>query len=234
VKPLLTKGIVLNRTDFGEADRILTVLTADAGKLRLMAKGVRRIKSKLAGGIELFSVSDITYMKGRGEIATLLSSRLDRYYANIVKDLDRVQLGYDLIKTLDKATEDEPEPEYFDLLNSAFEVLDTKIDNDLVRLWFQAQLLRLSGHSPNLKTDTAGNDLSENQKYNFDLDAMTFSPNAKGRYTAGHIKAMRLLGGHNSPENLQKVAGLNETFTLLLPLVNDMLRTHIRTWNHNN
>lgn len=62
---IVTKGIVLSRTEFGEADRIITVLTTDHGKIRLIAKGVRRIKSKSAGGIELFSVSDITYIPGR-------------------------------------------------------------------------------------------------------------------------------------------------------------------------
>jgi DNA repair protein RecO (recombination protein O) len=73
MQQLQTRGIILSRTDFGEADRILTVLTPQQGKLRLMAKGVRKIKSKLAGGIELFSVSDITYIRGKGELGTLIS-----------------------------------------------------------------------------------------------------------------------------------------------------------------
>ncbi|MDO8591465.1 MAG: DNA repair protein RecO, partial [bacterium] len=67
----VTQGIVLSRTDFGEADRILTFLTNDHGKVRAIAKGVRKSKSKLAGGIELFSISDLTLIIGRGEINTL-------------------------------------------------------------------------------------------------------------------------------------------------------------------
>src|SRR3954464_12617433 len=126
MKQFLTKGIVLSRTDYGEADRILTLLTPEQGKLRLMARGVRRAKSKLAGGIELFSVSDITFIRGRGDIGTLISARLNKHYANIVKDIDRVQLGYELIKQLNKATEDEPEEGYFHLLNQALETLDNK------------------------------------------------------------------------------------------------------------
>ena len=61
-----TSAIILKRVDYGEADRILTLLTPDHGKLSLMAKGVRKIKSKLAGGIELFSISTITFAEGRG------------------------------------------------------------------------------------------------------------------------------------------------------------------------
>jgi hypothetical protein len=102
---LTTQGIILGRTDYGEADRILTMLTPDHGKLRLMAKGVRRVRSKLAGGIELFSVSDVTYIKGRGDIGTLISTRLVRYYKYIVSDINRTMLGYDLIKLLNKVTE---------------------------------------------------------------------------------------------------------------------------------
>ncbi|MEJ0073760.1 MAG: DNA repair protein RecO [Candidatus Saccharibacteria bacterium] len=85
----VTTGIVLTRVDYGEADRIITLITPDQGKLRLMAKGVRRIKSKLAGGIELFSVSNITFIRGRGDIGTLVSSRVLTHYGRIVSDLDR-------------------------------------------------------------------------------------------------------------------------------------------------
>lgn len=46
----VTDAIILTRTDYGEADRIITLLTPGHGKLRLIAKGVRRIRSKLAGG----------------------------------------------------------------------------------------------------------------------------------------------------------------------------------------
>ena len=111
-----TTAIVLTRVDYGEADRIVTVLTPDAGKLSLIAKGVRRVKSKLAGGIELFSTSEITYIPGRGSVSTLVSSRLVRHYGRIVQDIDRTMLGYELMKLLHKVTEDEPERDYYELL----------------------------------------------------------------------------------------------------------------------
>ena len=53
-----TLTIVLRRTDFGEADRILTLLTPE-GKKTAIARGVRKPKSKLAGGIELFSLNEV-------------------------------------------------------------------------------------------------------------------------------------------------------------------------------
>lgn len=229
MKPLITKGIVLSRTDFGEADRIVTILTPDHGKLRLMARGVRKIKSKLAGGIELFSVSDITYMRGKGEIGTLISARLIKYYSNIVHDIDRVQLGYELIKTLHRATEDETESEYFELLEQSLAALDTAgISTELIRLWFQAQLLRHSGHSPNLKTDTKGHTLDAKQKYNFDFDAVAFTSHSGGQFAADGIKFLRLCFSGNPPKILNQVEGSEKLASKSLPLVQTMLQTYIR------
>jgi DNA repair protein RecO len=229
VKPILTKGIILIRTDFGEADRIITVLTPDHGKLRLMAKGVRKVKSKLAGGIELFSVSDITYIAGKREIGTLISSRLEAHYGNIINDIDRVQLGYELIKTLNKATEDQPEAEYFELLNNAFAALDNPaVKSELISLWFHAQLLKEAGHTPNLKTDTNHQPLDEKQKYNIDLEAMTFSPHDKGRFDAAQIKLLRLAFSSHDALTLSQVTGLEKLIPPVGRLIQAMLATHIR------
>src|SRR5665213_792260 len=230
MKQIITKGIVLSRTDYGEADRILTLLTPDQGKLRLMARGVRRAKSKLAGGIELFSTSDITYLNGRGEIGTLISARLIQYYDHIVKNIDRVQLGYELIKMLNRATEDQPEPEYFELLEQAFDALNREdIELDLIRLWFEARLLYLAGHSPNLHTDVKGEKLQTDKMYNFDFDAMAFAPHDDGHFNAGHIKTLRLLFSHHPPQALNQIQGLSELLPDLTPLVRTVLAFYIRS-----
>ena len=71
------RAIVLRRTNYGEADRILQLLTPE-GRRAVMARGVRREKSKLAGGIELFAVSDIVINRGKGELGILTSARMVR------------------------------------------------------------------------------------------------------------------------------------------------------------
>lgn len=227
---LITQGIILSRTDYGEADRILTLLTPEYGKLRLLAKGVRKVKSKLAGGIELFSVSHITFIRGRGEMGTLISTRLIRHYGNIVGDITRVQLGYELIKTLNKATEDEPEPEYFHLLQATFEALDdSTIHEQLIQSWFGAQLLRQAGHAPNLQTDTAGAQLDAASKYDFSFDDMAFTLRPDGHFAADHIKFLRLIFSSNQPHVLQKIQNADELVQATTPLVQTMLKSHIRT-----
>jgi DNA repair protein RecO len=228
VNQRITKAIVLSRTDFGEADRIITVLTPDSGKLRLMAKGVRKIKSKLAGGIELFSVSDLTYIVGRGEVGTLVSSRLDKHFGDIVKDIIRVQLGYELIKLLNRTTEDHTDSIYFDLLEQAFGGLnDVSISPELTRCWFRAQLLKHAGHSPNLSTDVEGDRLDSEKMYNFALDEMTFATYNRGNFKPNDIKLLRLLFSDNSLEALNKVEQINDVLGKNSQLIDLIFKDHI-------
>jgi DNA repair protein RecO (recombination protein O) len=212
---LVTQAIILARTDYGEADRILTMLTPQYGKLRLVAKGVRRVKSKLAGGIELFSVSEITFIRGRGEIGTLVSARLIEHYRHIVEDLERTMTGYELMKQLHKITEDEAEADYFVVLRQLFEALDDqKISLEVVGFWFDAQLLRLGGRTPNLDTDTTGSALRADRAYQFDTAAMAFMLTENGPFGSGHIKLLRLVCSGITPRALQQIRGVDK---LLLP-----------------
>jgi len=225
VKQLVTSAIILSRTDYGEADRILTLLTPDFGKLSLLAKGVRRVKSKLAGGIELFSVSEITFIKGRGEVGTLVSTRLVRHYGTIITSLDRTMTGYELIKQLTKVTEDQPEEAYFRLLVQVFEALnDQTVGLALIRLWFHAELLRLNGHTPNLQTDGQGSKLRVDQLYVFDFDHSAFMASQQGPITVAHIKFLRLVFAGNTPKLLTQVQGVEDLIKGVEPLV--------MTWYH--
>lgn len=203
---IVTRAIFLSRTNYGEADRILTVLTPDHGKLRLMARGVRKSKSKLAGGIELFSVSDITFIRGKADIGTLVSARLDVHYGEIVKHIERTMLGYEIMKIIHRATEDETEEYYFTVLQSCMEALnDTLISDQLIRVWYMAQLIKLAGHSPNLQTDISGNRLVVSNRYLFSFDDMAFAKHSRGNFDATRIKFLRLLFSSNPPSVLAAV-----------------------------
>jgi DNA repair protein RecO (recombination protein O) len=224
----VTDAIVLTRTDYGEADRIITLLTPDHGKLRLMAKGVRRVKSKLAGGVELFSITNITFIKGRSDIGTLVSARLQTHYGHIVQDINRTMLGYELIKQLNKATEDEPEPEYFHLLRESFVALDdSDISLELIKLWFGAQLLRLSGHMPNLQTEPDGTKLAAGQAYEFSFDDSAFMNQPNGVFNTDDIKFLRIVFSGNVPGTLAKVMGASDLVARNSRLVTFMQQQYI-------
>ena len=156
-------------------------------------KGVRRSKSKLAGGIELFSESAITFLETRGDLMRIVSTRLDKHWDAIVGDLQRMMFGYEAMKLVDKIIEDESEGDYYLLLRSTLESLaSTGMPIMITELWFYLNLLKIQGHSPNLEHDSEGNKLEEDKLYAFALDDMCFSVNTMGNYRAEHIKLFRL------------------------------------------
>lgn len=226
---VVTQGIVLSRTDFGEADRILTILTPDHGRIRAIAKGVRKIKSKLAGGIELFSISQITFIQGKSDIYTLISSRLDKHFGRIGKDIERTMFGYEVLRLINKSVEDNAGEEYFALLGQVLAALDRQnLPQPAIELWLSAQLLKLAGHSPNLSTDISGAKLNQEQTYGFDIDRMAFVARKRGSYNANHIKLLRLAFGLESPLGLGQVKDMDKVLPAAVQLAKTMRTQFLR------
>ncbi len=229
MRHIVTEGIILSRTNFGEADRIITVLTPDNGKIRLIAKGVRKIKSKLAGGIELFSISHISYIQGKGDISTLVSTRLQKHFGRIVEDINRTLFGYQVLKIINRVTEDNTDQDYFELVARTLSGLNKlDLNQQAIELWLYAQLLKLAGHTPNLKTDTAGNRLELDKKYKFNIDKMAFSTAPQGSFVSNHIKLLRLAISLDSPESLNQVNDLGVVLAKCLELTRSMLSQFVR------
>lgn len=226
-----TQGIVLTRTDFGEADRIITFLTPDRGKIKAMVRGVRKAKSKLAGGVELFSVSDLTILVGKGDIDTLMSSRLATHYGRIVKDVAATQAGFEFLKLINKATEEQPEPAYFNLLRQTLESLnDSNLPPQITALWADMHLLKLAGHMPDLRSDLSGAKLTQSKSYDFHLDAMRFAPkeDKEGNHSSNHIKFLRVGFAAASPQVLARVKDANNLTDFVHPIVKSMLKTYYK------
>jgi DNA repair protein RecO len=205
------------------------MLTPDNGKLRAIAKGVRRPRSKLAGGIELFSINDVTLLPSRGELLTLVSSRLREHYGNIVTDIRRTMLGYDLLKRINRVTEDAAEEAYFTLLQRALAGLnDLELPQELLELWFGMQLLFITGHVPNLREDNQGQRLAPDASYLFDFDASAFQQQAEGPYQPKHIKLLRLAYAAEDPAVLKQVTDAADCAPGMLKLVGNMLQLSVR------
>lgn len=216
MKTIRTKAIVLRRTNYGEADRIVNFLTPENGLLSVMAKGVRREKSRLAGGIELFAVCDVTVGSGRGELGILTASRLERFFSHIMTDYDRLQFGYETIKQISGVAATVDEPAFYDLLESALDALDDmSIDVRLIKAWFWLQLAILLGVGTNLATDSNGMKLVEDARYNFSESDHGFVFAENGTFNSEHIKLLRILSAQ-SPKVASHVSGLGN-------LINDCL-----------
>ena len=97
----------------------------------------------------------------------------------------------------------------------------------LARFWFQAQLLALGGHAPNLYADNTGAKLQPGQTYTFNLDDMCFSAAERGRFSADHIKFLRLSFAGTSPKLLAQVQGSGMLVDALAPIMQAAARTYV-------
>ncbi len=199
-----TKAIVLRRTNYGEADRILQLLTPEHGRVSVIARGVRREKSKLAGAVELFAVSDVTVSSGRGELSILTSARLDTFFGKILEDYDRLQFGYEAVKQIDRAVTTVEEEAFYRLLEQALIALNTsEIDLRVIKTWFFLQLAILLGVGANLATDVQGAKLIEGERYGFSENDESFVLDERGRFSSDHIKLLRILSAHGPAVAIQ-------------------------------
>lgn len=222
-----TEAAILSRIEYSEADRIVVFITPEHGKVHAIAKGVRRERSRLAGGIELFSISTITYLVGRSDLVTLTTTKLKKYYSNIVKHMDRTMLGYELIKRLNRATEDNAERSFFELTAALFEALDdADIKTDIVEMWFNLWLINLSGNTPNLETDTKGEKLKAGETYQFNFEDMAFFHAPNGHFTSDHIKLLRLVLKHDA-KFISQIKGARKLAANLLPLSRSMVKYNL-------
>lgn len=190
---LRTKALVLRRTNYGEADRIVNLLTPD-GQNAVMAKGVRREKSKLAGGIELFAISDVTIYTGKGELGILTSARLEVFYEHILEDYDRLQFGYEAINAVMRASDAVSDEGWFAVLSQVYAGLDlAQVPLQLTQSWFYIHYADLTGYELSLERDVAGHRLAADTRYTYDVSEKGFRPNEQGNVTADHIKYLRLI-----------------------------------------
>lgn len=191
-RDLRTQAIVLRRTNFGESDRILNLLTPE-GKINLIARGVRKEKSRLAGGIELFSVSDVTIHQGRAELGILTGAKTLHFYRNILSDLTRLELASLCLKQFSHAADQVDSPEFFTMLQQILAALDAGLPVLLIETWFWFNLARVNGEEINLIYDINNQKLSPENRYYWDSSASCLKFNPSGDISAREIKLARLL-----------------------------------------
>lgn len=209
-KSLRTDAIMLRRTNYGEADRILQVITPDNGKISIIARGVRKEKSRLAGGIELFAVCDLVLHLGNGELATLTGAKTKQVYDKIILDYNRLQFAYEAIKQISKASEMLAESDFYELLKQVLSSLnEADVKLKIIQSWFYLSLARLLGNELNTATDNNGMKLVEDINYRFDKDEQVFAFSEQGGFRSGHIKILRLMA-HNPPEIIAKISDIDE------------------------
>jgi len=149
-----TKGLILKKENLREADRIFVIYTQDFGKLEILGKAIRKIKSKLRGGTELFYLSEIEFIQGK-TYKTLTDVALIEKFENIRKDLKKLKIAYRISEVLDNLIKgQEPDEKIWLLLNETFPKLNnqqlTVSDQQLLYYYFLWNLFSILGYQPEL------------------------------------------------------------------------------------
>jgi len=145
-----TRGLVLKRRDFGEADRLLTVLTRDHGKVTLLAKGARKPSSRKAPHVDLFKHVDLLVHKGRS-FGIVSQADTVSTFASFHQDLERLAAAHYMAELADVLTAEEEEAAaVYDFMLSVLQWLDEGAEPRLVQRYFELHFLDLAGYRPQL------------------------------------------------------------------------------------
>ena len=145
-----TQGIVLKQTPLGEADRILVLCSPEMGKLRAVARGVRRITSRLRGHLEPLTHVLVSLSQGRN-LDTIVEAQTNRSFRGLKEDLNRLSKAVYLTELVDGfSVEQSPSPAVFDLLLNALGWLQNAEDSAQMMRFFEVRLLDYSGFRPEL------------------------------------------------------------------------------------
>ena len=191
-KDIKTQAYVLRRTNYGEADRILNLITP-SGKISAIAKGVRKERSKLAGGVEMFSLVNLNIHFGKGDMGTVTSAQMIKYYDKILIDLEKMELAALILKKVSLAAESADNPEFFKIVDESLAGLNDGVDTALVESWFLLNLTRASGEAVNLYRDVDGEKLMSDCEYDWDAMEGAFVKHGNGEYGVNEIKMLRLM-----------------------------------------
>jgi DNA repair protein RecO (recombination protein O) len=144
----VTDAIVLSRFDYGEADRILTLLTPGSGKLKAIAKGIRRPTSRIGGSLEPFAELQVALARGRTfDVVTQVS--VGHAWLNLRDSLEGAATAWYLAELAERSIEERHEAEaVYTLLKRGYELLDAGMAPGRVARWYEMRLADEMGVRP--------------------------------------------------------------------------------------
>lgn len=159
---LKTKGVVIKIANSSDNDKILTVLTAEKGKIRVFCKGAKKAKGTFLACTEFLCYSDMVLYEGNGELYSLSSAEPINIFYNLRMDIDKLMYASAIAKIINDVCQEE-ELSYKRmqlLLNTLYVLSETDKNLNLVFSIFRMRLLAILGYVPNLrKCGNCGKDI---------------------------------------------------------------------------
>ncbi|MBI9048714.1 MAG: DNA repair protein RecO [Anaerolineaceae bacterium] len=149
-RSLKVEAVILQHSDWGEADRLLRIFSREQGKLKIVAKGVRRIRSRKAGHLEPITRVSLLLARGTG---MWIVTQAETIHPHLALRADLLLTGYAcyLTELVDRFTiEEEGNYALYQLFTQSLERLESSADPYLVVRFFEIHLLDLLGYRPEL------------------------------------------------------------------------------------
>lgn len=144
----VSEGIVLARRNYGEADRILVIYSKDHGKTSLIAKGIRKPKSKKRGHVEVFNLVRYQISGGRN-LGLMIEAEVIDDFKEVRESLRKISLAYYFVEVIGRIThEGEKNKELFDFILDYLTKLKSANKLKELRVDFVSKLLVLMGYWP--------------------------------------------------------------------------------------
>jgi DNA repair protein RecO (recombination protein O) len=172
MKGYSTKAFVLGKKDFKEADQLVTLFTESQGKVRAIAKGIKKAKSRNVGNLEPLNLIEVMLVPGKNlEIITQV--KIINSFSGLKENLNSISLVYYLVELLERTlSENEPVPDIFQLFKEFLTKIDQEKDplHSFLLHSFELKLIRYLGFSPELFCClSCGKKLISGKKKQFDF-----------------------------------------------------------------
>lgn len=152
MKLLKTRALVIASRPLGERDRLLRLFSWEKGKLSAVAPGARKIKSKLAAGVDYFTCAFFLLHEGKS-LYTVTQLEIESTFRNISLNISDYTYGIYICELLEKLLEEgEPNQAVFNLTLDSWRCLDdSSADRDILARYFELRMLSLLGYRPHFK-----------------------------------------------------------------------------------
>lgn len=224
-------AVVLRSYKFGEADRVVVLLTKNHGKVRAVARGVRKTKSSIGARVEPMSHVDVSFRKGK-DLDTIDQVKLIQAHSHLRDDFDKLRQGLSMVEAIDKVTPDrDPVVHLYELLSRALHALNEN-GSPLMLASFFFRLLSIEGQHPELNVCVGCGEAGELVSFDFMEGGAHCSACRSGVSVSSQaLDVMRMiLGGKmNEALALEESPAVNEVNQLAMEAMEVHLERRLRS-----
>ncbi len=146
------EGLVIRTNDYGEGHKILTLFTREMGKVSVMARGAKKLKSRFSAIAQLFTYAQFVFYRSSGQMGNLNQGDIIASHHAIREDLHKAAYSAYLMEMIDRTLEEkEVSPILFDQLKSALDAIEDNKDPQIVVHIMELKVLSHSGYNPQLE-----------------------------------------------------------------------------------